>query len=156
LLHSSVLAHKSKYFPYTLGGFSLADNRSQFPLSGGIVSITSEHPKADGELHPWILLAMTTDQISRSLLVDILISFDANPTTFGNFNKTSSGATIPFLMPFTTMNAQGDACFPVNISSLGVSEAQNGVNATIMVQFNGGDGQLYQVRRGRVLALLRN
>jgi len=109
--------------PNFCGGFTLSNNRSQFPLSGGIVSITSEHPKAD---------------------VDILISFDSDPTTFAEFNKTSSGQSIPFLMPFTVMNAQGDACFPVNISSLGVSQAQNGANATIMVQFNGGDGELYQ------------
>ncbi|KAF8587337.1 hypothetical protein K439DRAFT_1338632 [Ramaria rubella] len=104
------------------GGFPLS-NRSEFPLSGGMVSITSEHPQSD---------------------IDILISFDANPTMFGEFNQTASGTTIPFLLPFTKMNAQGDACFPVNISSLGLSEAQNGANATIMVQYNGGDGELYQ------------
>jgi hypothetical protein len=46
------------------------------------------------------------------------------------------------------MNAQGDACFPVNISSLGLPEVQNGANATIMVQFNGGDGDLFQARYG--------
>ncbi|KAF8529481.1 hypothetical protein JB92DRAFT_671243 [Gautieria morchelliformis] len=105
------------------GGFPLSPNRTQFPINNGIVSITSEHPKAN---------------------VDILISFDSNPTTFQQFNTTSSGQSIPFLLPFTQMNAQGDACFPVNISSLGLPEVQNGANATIMVQFNGGDGDLFQ------------
>ncbi|KAF8587344.1 hypothetical protein K439DRAFT_1256086, partial [Ramaria rubella] len=109
--------------PNFCGGFPLSNNRSQFPLNGGFVSITSEHPTAD---------------------VDILISFDSDPTTFANFNKTDAGESIPFLMPFTVMNAQGDACFPVNVSSVNLPEAKDGANATIMVQFNGGDGELFQ------------
>jgi hypothetical protein len=60
LFHLFCLGQGNKY--PLIGGFSLSNNRSQFPLSGGIVSITSEHPKADGEWHPCILLAMATDQ----------------------------------------------------------------------------------------------
>ncbi len=37
-------------------------------------------------------------------------------------------------------------CIPVDIAALGINGVQNGTKATIMVQFNGGDGELYQVR----------
>ncbi|KAF8527860.1 hypothetical protein BU17DRAFT_81105 [Hysterangium stoloniferum] len=107
------------------GGFSTVSSRSQFPLGAGIISITSEHPTAE---------------------ISIGMSFKANPTTFADFfNATSSnGNQIPFLTPFTTMHSQGDACFPVNPNNLNVSEATDGANATILVQFNGPDGLLYQ------------
>jgi len=109
--------------PNFCGGFPVSNSRSQFPLSSGFVSITSEHPQAD---------------------VNILISFDNDPTAFANFNKTAAGNNIPLLMNFTQMNAQGDACFPVNISALDVPEAKDGANATIQFEFNGPDGLLFQ------------
>jgi len=100
-------------------------SRSEFPLGAAIVSITSEHPMAQ---------------------IAIGMSFKADPTTFSDFfNETSSdGMIIPFLTPYTVMHAQGDACFPVNPSGLGVPEAKDGANATILVQFDGPDGILYQ------------
>lgn len=52
------------------------------------------------------------------------------------------------------MHAQGDACFPVNADSLGISEIHNGANATIMVQFDGPDGLLYQAITVSIVALL--
>ncbi|GJJ09956.1 hypothetical protein Clacol_004180 [Clathrus columnatus] len=79
-------------------------------------------------------------------MADILIGLSTleNPTTFAQFNHTANGTTYPFLTPFTVMHAQGDACFPVNASALGISEVHNGADATIMVQFDGPDGVLFQ------------
>jgi len=75
----------------------------------------------------------------------VAISFNEDPTKFSDFNTSSDGSKVPFLVPFIDMNAQGDACVPVNVSALSLPQAKDGANATIMVQFNGGDGDLFQV-----------
>lgn len=99
-------------------------NRTEFPIGGtGIVTITSEHPMAE------LLVGLSTLN---------------DPTMFTDFNHTQNGTAYPFLVPFIVMHAQGDACLPVNPSSLGISEVHDGANATIMVQFDGPDGVLYQ------------
>jgi len=95
--------------------------RSPFPLDGGFVDITSEHPSA---------------------VVLIEISFDQNPTTFVQFNTTDNGTTYPPLVPTFTMNYEGELCVPVDSEVVGIP-ILNGTNATIQVFFNGGDGQLY-------------
>lgn len=82
----------------------------------------------------------------RLYTVVTLISFDANPSAFSEFNQTSSGQPIPYLKPFIQLSGTGEVCIPVDIASLGVPGVQDGTNATIQVQFNGGDGELYQVR----------
>ncbi|KZO99728.1 hypothetical protein CALVIDRAFT_534155 [Calocera viscosa TUFC12733] len=95
--------------------------RSPFPIDGGFVDITSEHPTAT---------------------VGIIISFDNNPTTFAQFNITANGTSYPPLLPFFTMNWQGDLCVPVDAESVGIPIV-NGTNATLQVEFNGSDGALF-------------
>ncbi|KZT51065.1 hypothetical protein CALCODRAFT_153824 [Calocera cornea HHB12733] len=95
--------------------------RSPFPLDSGFVDITSEHPSA---------------------IVGFYISFDADPTTFVQFNTTDNGTSYPMLKPFFSMNWEGELCLPVDAESVGLPIV-NGTNATIQVQFNGGDGNLF-------------
>ena len=49
------------------------------------------------------------------------------------------------VVPYFQTNGEGMYCFPINITASGVSGIQDGVNATIQVIFDGGDGILYQV-----------
>ncbi|KAG8946175.1 hypothetical protein FRC04_012030 [Tulasnella sp. 424] len=109
--------------PQFCGGFPLANNRSLFPLTGGVVEIDSHHETAQ---------------------FVTLISFSSDPQSFTDFNTTSDGKAIPFLKPFIQIQGTGEACIPVDVASLNVPGVQNGTNATIQVQFNGGDGWLYQ------------
>jgi len=129
-----VLAHFTLDYPQTrgfnedmepefCGGFPVSTNRSKFPLAGGMIEIDSHH--------------------TQSVFVT-LISFDANPTNFAQFNTSPSGQSYGFLKPFIQLQGTGEMCVPVNISALGVSGVGDGTNATIQVQFNGGDGDLYQ------------
>ncbi|KAG8984283.1 hypothetical protein FRB94_006195 [Tulasnella sp. JGI-2019a] len=108
--------------PEFCGGFPLV-NRTQFSLSNGMIDIDSHHATA----------TFVT-----------LISFDQNPSNFTSFNTTPSGKTYGYLKPFVQISGEGEMCVPVNISALGVPGVGEGTNATILVQFNGGDGSLYQ------------
>ena len=102
-----------------------------FPLSGGPILIDSHHPSADGA---------------------ILISFVANPTTFADFNTTSSGATYGLLKSFGTITGEGEVsgteelsgwrgadvrtrvaqfCYNVDVAALNVAGVGNGSFATI-------------------------
>ncbi|CAE6454097.1 unnamed protein product [Rhizoctonia solani] len=102
------------------GGFSSAGARSPFPLGASGVLIDSHHDTAN---------------------VIVLISFDANPQNITQFSNSSNGAQ---LTNFIKLEKQGEACLPVNIRSLGLSNVSNGTNATIQIQYDGGDGNLYQ------------
>ncbi|EUC53835.1 nucleoporin-interacting protein NIC96, partial [Rhizoctonia solani AG-3 Rhs1AP] len=102
------------------GGFLNAGARSPFPLGAAGVNIGSTHDTAN---------------------VIVLISFDANPQNITQFSNSSNGAQ---LTSFIKLDKQGEACIPVNIQSLGLSNVANGTNATIQIQYDGGDGNLYQ------------
>ncbi|BGP26628.1 gpianchored protein [Rhodotorula toruloides] len=130
------LAHFTLDYPYTrgfdenlepefCGGFNTpSSSRTPYSLSGSApLLINSHHPSAD---------------------VAVLISFDQNPTNFSAFNQTSEGQAYGLLKPFGRINGQGEFCFNVDIASLGVNGLQNGSVATIQVEFNGGDGALFQ------------
>jgi len=108
--------------PQFCGGFPFS-NRSLFPLSAGAIEIDSHH--------------------TSSVFVT-LISFDQNPQNFSQFSTAPDGQSIPYLKPFIQLSGTGEMCVPVNVSALGIQGVGNGTNATIMVQFNGGDGELYQ------------
>ncbi|BGP34266.1 hypothetical protein JCM10296v2_006081 [Rhodotorula toruloides] len=129
-------AHFTLDYPYTrgfdedlepqfCGGFNTPSSlRTPYPLSGSApLLIDSHHPTAD---------------------VAVLISFDQNPSNFSAFNQTSEGQRYGLLKPFGRINGQGEFCFNVDIASLGVNGLQNGSVATIQVEFNGGDGALFQ------------
>ncbi|KAG9128298.1 hypothetical protein FRC07_001233 [Ceratobasidium sp. 392] len=102
------------------GGFNTPGHRSPFPLGAAGINIDSHHDTAN-------LIA--------------LISFDSNPQNLTQFSNSSNGAQ---LTSFIRLDKQGEACLPVNIQSLGLSNVSNGTNATIQIQFDGGDGNLYQ------------
>ncbi|CEQ40742.1 SPOSA6832_02378, partial [Sporobolomyces salmonicolor] len=109
--------------PNFCGGFNESSTRVPFSLDSSPLLIDSHHPSAQ---------------------VGIFISFDQNPTSFADFNQTSSGQAYPMLMPFGTINGQGEWCFNVDVASLNVPNVGNGTLATIQVEFNGGDGILFQ------------
>ncbi|KAI0343901.1 hypothetical protein BDW22DRAFT_1419020 [Trametopsis cervina] len=127
-LVASAAAHFQLQFPPPRGPFvedaeptfcdgypALANStRTDFPLSGGFISINSEHPK-------WVL--------------GVELSTVPQPTSFQNF----SGA-----VPFFQVTGEGKYCFPVDFASSGISGLQHGSNITIQLVFDGGDGQLYQ------------
>ena len=69
--------------------------RALFPLSGGPITIDSRHPSAQ---------------------VAILISFDNAPTSFSQFNQTSTGVAYPLLMPYGTITGLGEVSFVVFLS----------------------------------------
>ncbi|KAI0271514.1 hypothetical protein BC834DRAFT_966981 [Gloeopeniophorella convolvens] len=96
-------------------------NRSEFPLSGGFVTLTSGHPN-------WNLA--------------VLISTVQDPTSFDNFS-TSFGQE-QLARNFASTTGTGVFCIPLDLSNTGVSGAKDGANVTIQLVYNGGDGSLYQ------------
>ncbi|WWD17992.1 hypothetical protein CI109_102438 [Kwoniella shandongensis] len=107
--------------PQFCGGFTTVEARQPFPLGQGPIRIDSHHPRAS---------------------VVAFISTSENPTSFNDFNTTSSGQTIPLATPVFQV-ASGDYCFNVNLGSLNVG-LTNGSLVTLQVQYDGGDGDLYQ------------
>ncbi|CAL1696522.1 unnamed protein product [Somion occarium] len=98
-----------------------ASNRSEFPLSGGFVSIDAHHPK---------------------YTIGVLVSTAQNPSSFDNF--TTAVNFFPF-------EGTGPLCFPIDLNSTGVDGIRDGANVTLQVVFDGGDGNLYQTCRHIVL-----
>jgi len=96
-------------------------NRSEFPLSGGFVTLNSEHPT-------WTLA--------------ILISIVQDPTSFNNFTNSSGGQQ--FVRNFASGSGEGGFCIPLNLNNTGISGVQNGANVTLQYLYDGGDGTLYQ------------
>ncbi|KAG8920694.1 hypothetical protein FRC01_000636 [Tulasnella sp. 417] len=99
------------------------NNRSLFSIDNGQIQVNARH--------------------DTSTFV-ALISFDADPQNFLDFNQTDDGTPIPLLKPFLALQGAGELCVPVNVSALGVPGVGPGTNATILIQFVGGDGTLYQ------------
>ncbi|KAI0790416.1 hypothetical protein C8Q75DRAFT_717203 [Abortiporus biennis] len=91
-----------------------AANRTQFPLNGGFISFNGSHPQ-------WTF--------------GVIIAPTSNPTNFANFSQA---------VPFFTLNGAGPFCFPVDLLASGVNGIQEGVNATLQMIYNAGDGTLYQ------------
>ena len=58
-----------------------------------------------------------------------------NPTSFDNYTA---------VVPFFPNASPGDYCFPIDLS--GVANLTEGANVTLQFTFDGGDGNLYQVR----------
>ncbi|WWC58527.1 uncharacterized protein I303_101070 [Kwoniella dejecticola CBS 10117] len=133
LVASSALAHFTLDYPTSrgfdddnepqyCGGFpSVASPRQPFPLGQGPIHIDSHH-------------ALAT--------VVAFISTSSDPTSFDDFNKTSNGTSIPLASSIFQVK-QGEACFNVDLGNLGVG-LTNGSEVTLQVQYDGGDGNLYQ------------
>ncbi|KAK4687375.1 hypothetical protein P7C73_g2732, partial [Tremellales sp. Uapishka_1] len=129
---SSALAHFTLDFPTSrgfdedtesqfCGGFNTINTRQPFPLGQSPVQIDSHHTLAT---------------------VVAFVSTSTNPTSFNDFNTTSNGTAIPFLTPFFQIS-EGEACFDVNMGALGLG-LTNGSLVTLQIQFDGGDGNLFQ------------
>ncbi|KAL0950891.1 hypothetical protein HGRIS_007650 [Hohenbuehelia grisea] len=101
--------------PKFCDGFtSPVSNRTQFPLTGGFFTLNSEHPK-------WTATA--------------LISTSQNPTTFQDFTQA---------LPFFQLTGEGLFCIPLEFSNSNVTGLTAGQNVTLQIEFNGGDGSLFQ------------
>ncbi|KAI0067876.1 hypothetical protein BV25DRAFT_1780393, partial [Artomyces pyxidatus] len=96
-------------------------NRSEFPLSGGFITLNSEHP---------------------SWNIAVLISTVQDPTSFANFS-TSSGQQ-QLARNFASATGAGEFCIPLDLSNTGISGVSSGANVTIQIVYNGGDGSLFQ------------
>ncbi|KAI0252598.1 hypothetical protein BJV78DRAFT_323565 [Lactifluus subvellereus] len=131
---TAVNAHFQLAFPPPRGVFDDANevkfcdnyvnavnNRSEFPLSGGFVTLNSEHSS-------WSL--------------SVLISTVQDPTSFNNF--TSASGQQQLARNFASASGEGGFCIPLDLNNTGISGVQNGANVTIQLVFNGGDGSLYQ------------
>jgi hypothetical protein len=71
-----------------------------------------------------------------------LISFNNTPAALSDFSSTP-------LQNFFSTSKEGPYCIPVGFASF--PDAKNGTNATIQIQHDGGDGNLYQVRHNAPL-----
>ncbi len=71
------------------------------------------------------------------LLVGVLVSTVANPTSFDNFSQA---------LPFTQLTGEGAFCLPLNFATSNVTGLSEGQNVTIQIQFDGGDSPLFQVK----------
>ncbi|WVQ71036.1 hypothetical protein IAR50_000561 [Cryptococcus sp. DSM 104548] len=133
LVASTALAHFTLDYPTTrgfdednevdfCGGFtSVSSTRQPFPLGSGPVHIDSHHTLAT---------------------VVAFISTNENPTSFDDFNTTSNGTAIPLASSIFQV-AEGDSCFNIDMGSLSVG-LTNGSDVTLQIQYDGGDGNLYQ------------
>ena len=110
-------------------------NRTIFPLNGGFFSLNSEHPQWSGTF----LFHNHRRRNLRIFSAEVMLSTDQNPNTFNDF-PANSLAKQPFMQ-----SGEGIFCFPLNLSAAGITGVQDGANVTIQIEFNGGDGNLFQV-----------
>nr|GAT58974.1 predicted protein [Mycena chlorophos] len=85
-----------------------------FPLSGGVISLNSEHTN-------WV--------------VAISITSKTDPTQFSDFAPVTN---------VLSATGEGLFCLPFDLSKTNATGFVDGMNATIQVEFNGGDGNLFQ------------
>ncbi|EIW67915.1 hypothetical protein TREMEDRAFT_40062 [Tremella mesenterica DSM 1558] len=132
LAASTVLAHFTLDYPTSrgfsdddepkfCGGFNDVETRQPFPLTQAPIWIDSHHTTAS---------------------VVAFISTSETPTSFDDFNKTSNGTSIPLLTNFFQVH-EGEYCWNVDFSSLNIG-LTNGSLVTLQIQFDGGDGFLFQ------------
>ncbi|KAI0786023.1 hypothetical protein C8Q75DRAFT_298961 [Abortiporus biennis] len=107
-LLTAVSAHFQLQYPVPRGVFvedneptfcdgynTAASNRSEFPLSGGFISINSEHPQ---------------------FTVGVQLSTLQNPTSFQNFSTAVN---------FFQASGEGPFCFPIDLTAAGASSGAN-------------------------------
>ncbi|KAJ7071250.1 hypothetical protein C8F01DRAFT_1109726 [Mycena amicta] len=91
-----------------------AATRTFFPLSGGVVSLNSEHTS-------WAAV--------------ISITSKSDPTQFSDFAPVTG---------VLKGSGEGLFCLPFDLSKTNATGLADGQNATLQIQFNGGDGNLFQ------------
>lgn len=123
----SVLCHFTLDYPATrgfnedteatapCGSFDTVGNRTEFPLSNGFLEIYSGHT-------------------SWSYTVNVILGNNPVVADFSSSNVTAVGSG--------SRNYPEKSCLSVNLASN--SAIKDGVNATLQVVYNGGDGLLYQ------------
>ncbi|KIM33896.1 hypothetical protein M408DRAFT_325468 [Serendipita vermifera MAFF 305830] len=104
------------------GGAAASTTRTPFPLGDGFIRLTSTH-------EPFNIL--------------VLISFVDNPTDIKNFTFTPSGEAQAPVRDFFQVTMD-DVCIGVDIGAIGYANATDGARATIAIQYQGGDSNLYQ------------
>ncbi|KAH9487152.1 Copper acquisition factor BIM1 [Psilocybe cubensis] len=111
-----VTAHFQLQFPPPRGPFVEDDetNFCVFPLSGGFITLTSEHP---------------------SWTVGFQIATADDPNTFDDFQLVNN---------FAEVKGEGAFCLPLDFKSSNATGLTNNQNITIMIIFSGGDGNLFQ------------
>ncbi|GJE85938.1 hypothetical protein PsYK624_020180 [Phanerochaete sordida] len=105
---------ESKEPTFCDGYTTSVSNRTVFPLSGGSLSLNSEHPT-------WTF--------------GVQLSTLANPQSFGNFSPA---------VPFFQVQGEGAFCFPIDLAAANLPGVQDGANVTLQFTFDGGDGELFQ------------
>jgi len=96
-----------------------AGNRTEFPLTKGLVVFNTSHPQ-------WT--------------AGLMISTQPNPSTFDDFHNSTGGDQMA--VPYFQSSGK-NFCFEVNIDSLGLG-VTDGSSVTLQMVFNGGDTVLYQ------------
>ena len=69
--------------------------------------------------------------------VGIQLSTSSNPSSFQDFSAA---------VPFFQVTGEGLFCFPIDLQAANISGVQNGTNVTLQFTYDGGDGELFQVR----------
>jgi hypothetical protein len=77
------------------------------------------------------------------LPVGVLLSTEQNPNSWESF---SLNETQTFVRDYAREEGAGTFCIPLDIAGANIPGAVDGANVTIQVVFEGGDGNLYQVR----------
>ena len=84
------------------------------------------------------------DSEHATATIAVLISFNQNPTTFTDWTNSTTGQSQPALRNFFQTTGSS-MCIEVGIQSLDYTGAKDEANATILVQYSGGDGDLSQM-----------
>ncbi|KAL1728891.1 hypothetical protein EV714DRAFT_214060 [Schizophyllum commune] len=123
-----------------LSSFAAAHFKLQFPEPRGDFNEDAEDKFCDGymnvdddrERYPLTGGYVTLIAAHPSWTLGILASTADDPTSFDNFTTER---------PFASAEGQGTYCIPFDLDT---SKYSNGQNITIQIQFNGGDGDLFQ------------
>nr|GAT58973.1 predicted protein [Mycena chlorophos] len=102
-----------------------------FPLSGGVISLNSEHTN-------WVVaisITSKTDPTQFSDFAPVTNVLSTDPTQFSDFAPVTN---------VLSATGEGLFCLPFDLSKTNATGFVDGMNATIQVEFNGGDGNLFQ------------
>ncbi|KAJ7630708.1 hypothetical protein FB45DRAFT_916328 [Roridomyces roridus] len=100
--------------PNVCDGYSKVVNRTVFPLTGGFYTLNSEH---------------------ASWVVGVTLSTAAAPDAFTDFTGITN---------FVKASGEGTFCLPLDLSKTNATGLQDGMNVTLEIVFDGGDGELFQ------------
>lgn len=76
--------------------------------------------------------------------VGVIISTVQNPDSFDNF--TDGHGNFLIAKQYFETTGEGPFCMPIDLAASNVTGVQDGANVTIQIVFDGGDGELFQVR----------